>query len=289
MKWRGLELKMPNLKMPEPLVDLFYDLRDRRLLPLIALALVAIVAVPFLLGDDSVRPARGPLVGGPAVGSGGGGEQRAVKLTVVRANPGLRDYRKRLRRRTPTNPFKQRYAGEVKKGATSTSRTSAQGTSTSSGPTTSGPGAGGAAPSPQAGSGVVFFAFAVNVRIVKVPGPGPEGQPTSEPQTIVKKEVLPQTPLPSEEEPVITFLGLSRKKSMGGGERVLLLVSDQVRSTFGEGRCAAGDETCQLLEVEPGMLEEFIYGEEEAVYRVNVLKIVPVITGRTTRAQNFSK
>ena len=40
--------------MPPFLVDLYYDLRDRRLLPLLALVLVAIVAVPFLLGGGSV-------------------------------------------------------------------------------------------------------------------------------------------------------------------------------------------------------------------------------------------
>ena len=33
--------------------DLYYDLRERRLLPLVALVLVAIVAVPFLLSSGS--------------------------------------------------------------------------------------------------------------------------------------------------------------------------------------------------------------------------------------------
>jgi len=32
----GPELKMPELKMPPFLVDLYLDLRDRRLLPLVA-------------------------------------------------------------------------------------------------------------------------------------------------------------------------------------------------------------------------------------------------------------
>ena len=49
----GPELKMPDLKMPQFLVDLYWDLRDRRLLPLVGLVLVAIVAVPFLLGGSN--------------------------------------------------------------------------------------------------------------------------------------------------------------------------------------------------------------------------------------------
>ena len=56
MKRIGPELKMPKLKgsdakVPPVLADLYYDLRDRRLLPLIALILVAIVAAPFLLKE----------------------------------------------------------------------------------------------------------------------------------------------------------------------------------------------------------------------------------------------
>ncbi len=56
MKRVGPELKMPDLKnakVPPFLSDLYYDLHDRRLLPLVGLVLVAIVAVPFLLGGGS--------------------------------------------------------------------------------------------------------------------------------------------------------------------------------------------------------------------------------------------
>lgn len=47
---KGPELKMPEMKVPTFLSDLYWDLHDRRLLPLVALIVVAIVAVPFLLG-----------------------------------------------------------------------------------------------------------------------------------------------------------------------------------------------------------------------------------------------
>ena len=47
---------MPELKTPDFLSDLYYDLRDRRLLPVVALVIVAIAAVPFLLGGDSEEP-----------------------------------------------------------------------------------------------------------------------------------------------------------------------------------------------------------------------------------------
>ena len=52
------------MKLPPVLVDLYWDLWDRRLLPLIALVVVAIVAVPFLLSGGSEEPS------GPRAGAG---------------------------------------------------------------------------------------------------------------------------------------------------------------------------------------------------------------------------
>ncbi|HET9592633.1 MAG TPA: hypothetical protein VFP17_06940, partial [Solirubrobacterales bacterium] len=100
-KLKGPDLKMPELKVPPFAKDLFEDLRDRRLLPLVALVLVAIVAVPFLLSDGAEPK---PVTVKPAPKPAGAS---ASALTVVRSTPGLRDYRKRLRGRTPTDPFKK--------------------------------------------------------------------------------------------------------------------------------------------------------------------------------------
>ena len=60
-KLKGPDLKMPDFKVPAFVSDLYYDLRDRRLLPLVGLVLVAIVAVPFLLsGGSEEQGARQP-------------------------------------------------------------------------------------------------------------------------------------------------------------------------------------------------------------------------------------
>jgi hypothetical protein len=111
---RGPELKLPDVRVPKFLEDLYFDLRDRRLLPLVALALVAIVAVPILLSGGG-KETPGPTA--PAAGSNPVPASQAASLTVVRANPGLRDYRKRLRGRKPTDPFKQRFTAPDLKGA----------------------------------------------------------------------------------------------------------------------------------------------------------------------------
>ncbi|HEU4599490.1 MAG TPA: hypothetical protein VFS26_07075, partial [Solirubrobacterales bacterium] len=97
MKRIGPELKMPKLKggemkVPPFLSDLYFDLRDRRLLPLVVLMLVAIVAAPILLagGSDELEPAPP----GPAAVDSTPTSQKT--LTVVKAAPGLRNYKKRL-------------------------------------------------------------------------------------------------------------------------------------------------------------------------------------------------
>lgn len=114
---RGPRLRLPAVlrgsggvtvsgpRVPTFLADIYWDLRDRHLLALVALAIVAIAAVPFLLGGGSEEQ--------PAVtaGAASGAAELAVQegeqstLQVVEAHPGLREYSKRLANRTPHNPF----------------------------------------------------------------------------------------------------------------------------------------------------------------------------------------
>ncbi len=285
---KGPDLKMPELKMPDVVADLFYDLRDRRLLPLVALVLVAIVAVPFLLGGGSDEAAVPPPAPAAAVAQS---STEAAQLTVVRSKPGLRDYRKRLAGREPTDPFKQRYNAPVLSGAelksqsaTSTSSsTSTETTSTTTSPETVSPGGSAASPGEgSAGGGnaggsprkITIFSFAIDVKIAHTET-GADGTTTmSEPTT--RTRVLPTTPLPGEKAPVITYMGLGKKP-----DHALLMVSNEVKSIYGDAECLSGTETCQLLEVETTFPETFVYGPNDIRYKINVLKIEAVPVGHT--------
>ncbi len=290
----GPQLKMPNVKVPAFLQDVYYDLRERRLLPLIALVVVAIVAVPFLLGN-SEKPA--PAL--PVVGMAAGGEEQAIEsssLKVVEAKPGLRDYRKRLSHREPHNPFKQKFTGSVTKnaqlnepGATTTTSSTSTPESASGGPTASVPPASspGGAPTSSPSGGrhgeLTLFSYAINVRITKSGGKNAK-EASSKP--VVKKRVLPQTPLPGEKAPVVTFMGPGRTEDNKATGKALLLVSNEVKSVFGETKCVTGDEVCQLIEVEPGFPVTFVYGENEVHYTINVLKLDLVVTARKKYARD---
>lgn len=287
---KGPELKMPELKAPAFLTDLYYDLRDRRLLPLVALVLVAIVATPFLLsqGADEAEPIPVPAAIQALKESGG---HRTASLTVVESKPGLRDYRKRLRHRTALDPFRSfgnpslkgaRLGGGEGEGSsgssapvTSTSTTKTTTTTKTTASNGSGSGSGGAQPGqlPPLGKGhLVFFSYAIDVKIVKSVD-GQQGEP------ITRKRVLTQTSLPGEKEAVVTFMGPARdgKKPTGNA---LLLVSNQVTEVSGDAKCLAGEEVCQLLEVEPGFPVVLTYGESGIKYTVNVLKLGVIVTGR---------
>jgi hypothetical protein len=94
----------PELHAPKFLTDLYADLRDRRLLPLVVLLVAAMIAAPILLpgvGSHEEEEAA-PVVSV----SGGESEASDATLTVVPAESGLRDYKKRLAHRAPLNPFR---------------------------------------------------------------------------------------------------------------------------------------------------------------------------------------
>jgi hypothetical protein len=297
VKRLGPELKMPKLKaselkVPPFLSDLYFDLRERRLLPLVALILVAIVAAPILLGGDSGEPEPAPAPGPVA---GASSAPAAHGLAVVQAQPGLRNYRKRLAHRSATNPFEQRFDGPQVQGAqlneptttTTTTSTSAEATGGSA-PSSSAPsggpaeppsggggaGDGGGSGDPAPSTGVTYYTFAVDLQITrtetKKDGTVDKGEP------VLHEDVRPPAALPGDKAQVVTYMGTSSKT-----HKPLFLISPKVESVFGEGRCIAGEESCQLIELEPAFPETFVFGENQVRYKINVLKVTPVITGHS--------
>ncbi len=308
---KGPELKMPDLKVPTFLEDVYWDLRDRRLLPLVAVIVVAIIAAPFVLGGDAeVEPPSGESPADEALAEL---SNAGSNLVVVEAKPGLRDYRKRLAG-TPTDPFRQPLQGNAGNGAqlptgasgeassidnttvTVTGGGSSGGdvsassgsepsppspapeepSSSESKPPSSSPNDGGDKTNGGGSSGeLTLFTFAIDVRITRSGGKDAEARKASkESEPVVKHRVLPQTSLPGEKAPVVTYMGMSRKGN------ALLLVSTDVKSVFGETKCVTGDDACQLIEAEPGFPVTFVYGYNEVHYTFNILKIEPVAVKR---------
>lgn len=293
-KLKGPDLKMPDLKVPDFLSDLYYDLRDRRLLPLVGFVLVAIVAVPFLLSGGSEEQGP-PRISPPETESA-----NASQLTVIPATPGLRDYRERLRGRSPKDPFKQPptptatggelgskedngfEASEVSSSTTSTSTTTAgSGTTETTRTTKSEDGVvttetttkasdeeskGGKEGSAE----TALSTFAIDVKI-KQKTTAADG--TAVTKTFERANLLAPASLPGKKTQVVTYMGISPET-----RNPMFLVAEEVTSVFGEGRCLAGTQACQLLEVESGMPTTFVFGPAEDRYKITVQKVHSLTT-----------
>lgn len=272
---KGPELKMPEFKVPDFVADLFYDLHDRRLLAPICLAIVAIAAVPFLLGGGSeTPPAESAGIATLSTESKAGD---TASLTVVEAKPGLRDYRKRLAAREPTDPFKQRYTAPSGEGAepgsteassssvsstvTAGSGSSAPGTGTvtdepssSPSPATSPPSGGAQTELPN---GSHLFGFRPDVRF---------GVAGSDELTLYEElqlgRLLPQ------KNPVLVFIGATQN-----GKRALFDVSPEVASVQGDGSCIGGTDNCRILSMEEGQAVTLRLGLGGRAFRLAVVSI----------------
>lgn len=273
---RGPELKLSELKAPQVLQDLYWDLRDRRLLPLIALVIIAIVAVPFLLGEGEKLPK--PVAPSPGAS---GSSAREASLAVLPAEPGLREPSKRLAHRPPKNPFNQQYTAPVfNEGSAPIEESSGGGNSVTG--TGGGGGETGGSSSPESvpapapsGSGSLqpgetrLISFAIDIKIAhtEVTESGTKKMGPWE----TREKVERGAPLPGKKAPVLTYLGVDT-----GLKKAFMLVSTEVTSLYGDNECDAGTATCQLLTLEPNTPEVVEYGEDGARYKFELLKVEAV-------------
>jgi hypothetical protein len=275
------ELKKPNVKVPGFASDLYHELSDRHLLPLVVVLLVAIVAVPVALSESAETPAAptAPVESGATASS-------TTQVVVAKSAPGLRDYRKRLADLRSKDPFKPHYTpegeGEGEGGGGAPPSTTTEGTD----PEFSGEGTGGSSPSapstPSAPTettadnpGIVFYGFAIDVRVVPV---SVKGRPSkAKPQ--VRRDLPELTMLPSRQEPALVFMGVTKDT-----DKALMLVSSNVKGLFGDNICAVGGEKCELLAMEKGVPETVVYGGNEKVYRIELLDLDLVRTDELNKA-----
>ncbi|MGN6815079.1 MAG: hypothetical protein ACTHK3_03210, partial [Solirubrobacterales bacterium] len=211
-----------------------------------------------------------------------GPSAREASLTVLPAEPGLREPSKRLAHRAPKNPFRQHFTAPVfNAGSAPIEEGSSGGSSApSTGETEVRGGTGGSSPAPEpvpvpSGSGSLqpgelqLISFAIDIRIAhtEVTESGAKKMGPWE----AREKVERGTPLPGKKAPVLTFLGVDT-----GLKKALMLVSTEATSLYGDNECAAGTATCQLLTLEANTPEVVEFGENGARYKFELLKVEPV-------------
>lgn len=253
------------MKPPIVIKDLWRDLRDKRLLPVIALLVVALVAVPVLLGgDDEAAPTPGV-----ATAPGSASEAPEAEPVVLVDVPTIRDYNERLSQFKRQNPFRQQYTdlpksaqqaleeqeGDGGGGGGSLDDSSTDGTDvapagggSSSGSSSGGSGGGGT------GTEVVYlYTWEVDVKV------GPVGNAKK------KNGVKGGEFLPSEQSPVVLFLSGNEKQG-----KAVFYVSRDVTSTSGEGRCAPNKNTCEFVLLKKGQEHRFEFEPDGKTYRLKL-------------------
>jgi hypothetical protein len=259
---KGPDLKMPDVKVPDFLLDIYYDLRERHLLPLVAILIVALIAVPFVLGGGASKTESEEAESAIATPSS---VIPSSELVVAKSAPGLRDYRRRLREDHAKDPFVQQYSGGGEEGGGGGTTEAAPGgeegaavTVESSEPSTETTGT--TAPTeegndePPEGGHLKYYSWAIDVRVT--------------PESSVRHDLPDMTMLPSHDIPALTFIGVTKD-----AKRAVMLVSDKVTGLFGDGVCIVGSEACQLIALEPELPETVVYGADSRTYRIELVKL----------------
>src|SRR4029077_2180820 len=272
MNWlkKGPELKLSELKVPGFLHDLFYDLKERHLLPLVVLLIVAMVAAPiYFKGSTESDPQSTASPGTTATGSTAvaGGEA----LVVAHSEPGLREYKRRLKHYRALDPFEEHGGEEAASPEVSSTTSSATTGEVPAEATVIGGESSGTVEVPaeafapetsggaeSAGGGKTrtrYAADAIDVRIVTVAHHSTEEKKAqrAKPKAKTLRNLPELTMLPNRQTPAATYIGLSND-----GKKALFVISSDIVSLFGEGNCVIGSQSCQLLALEPGLPETFV-------------------------------
>lgn len=288
---------MKNVRLPKFVENLYRDMRDRRLLiPAIALV-VALLAVPVVLKGHSSTSA-------PAAGVNNAGKSDTAAVpAVVTEQVDATQYRKRLDQLKSKNPFHQQYTATPSKAqvhvtATGTGASTSTSPSTTSVPTgtpatassstSSVPPVSGGTSSPPATSTTpstastppttthhtkpTFHLYTYRVS-VKVGEPG---------KLADRPEVSSLALLPSKNTPILSFLEAN-------GKQALFLVSTDVDSVKGDGRCVPRPGDCQYIIMRPGDKANFDYAPSGKRYNLVLKDIHAVEIGHKPPAKVSGK
>jgi hypothetical protein len=298
-----------SLAVNEFLGNLYADLRDRHLLPVVALLVVGIVAVPILLRTNA---STAPPASTAALAAG---ETSQATPAVLIDAPGLREYRGRLERLETKNPFHPEFALPPVGDAAVRDVSGTSDVDGSTPPST--PGDSGLPPVTRSASGssASFFSGSSDVSAPSSSSaatpPVDVGSPPSEPATagggggsgdgetaggwhrysyridvVVGRagEAEPQEGvkrldvLPSRSRPVLIFMGVTEDE-----KAAIFAVSEDVTATSGDGLCHPTALECEFLRLKVGQAREFEYaggGAADGNYALRLKAIERVVVER---------
>jgi hypothetical protein len=267
--------KLKNIQLPDSLKDnrflndLYRDLRERHLLPVVIVLVVGIAAVPLLLRSQTEASAPPPPVA-PT-----GEESSAAVPAVFAENPGVRNYRKRLEALQNKNPFEAKFSLPTPE--SSTVEDVSGGSTSVTGGDTDVPVDTGSVPPIDTGSSTVptepsspdSSTPSVDVEVSEddsttVEDSGGDGGDGTQPpidhwflyehriDVVVGRvgeakpqgDVKPLSLLPGTASPVLIYFGSNVQ-----ADKAIFAVSRDVTASSGEGTCLPSAKMCEFLEL----------------------------------------
>jgi hypothetical protein len=230
------------------------DLRDKRLWPVAAALLVAVVAVPVVL-SKATSGAPAPVAQLPSTGSGG----TASGLPAVSVSTAPSEGKLTGNGRNPFNQF----GGTTTTSGTSGTTAATTGTSTSASTSTSGSGTSTTSSSTGSGAGSSSTSGSSTTPSITTapPKPAPTGLTATESYEVslaitnsaggldTYSPLQRLSLLPSPSRPLLVELGVLK-----GGKRVLFAVEPGTVIS-GPGSCIPGPVDCEVLALAPGQTE----------------------------------
>ena len=251
------------------LLDLWHDLREKRLWPVAAVLVVGLVAVPVVLSKPSVTPAPAPIQQPAEADSDQDKLQALANVKLEEAAAATRG--SSLDTFDSSNPFDPPKVAKPKDEGTPSEVSSDQGDAA---PTAGGGGGGSETPTTGGGTPttrqfryVVDLTFTANGRTRKV-------------RRMERLDMLP-----NEDSPLLIYLGVTPD----AGDAVFMV--DSTLQTAGEGSCKPRESECAFLHLGAGSEHEFTNADGDSyTLRIDEIRKVPVdgSTAAASRAKRAS-
>jgi hypothetical protein len=268
-----------DVKVPQGLTDLYADLRERHLLPVVALLVVALFAVPLLLGGGSEEASPPPPVPGAVAGDSGSAR---LEPAVLVEEPTVRDYRERLEAFKERNPFEQQFVsssstgggsaeaapapdpGAADAGAATSPSGSSGATGSTGGSDGSTGGGGGSGGGDSGGSETKLITYELDLLA------GEAGK-TKRIRGVRLLEYVP-----GKQRPLAQFIGTGVDGELNG-TKAAFAVSKNVSHGSGDGRCVPSAQSCDFLVLAEGEAQRLDYEPDGRTYRIKLLRIDRIV------------
>lgn len=255
------------------------DLLDRRLLPVVALvvlALVAAIAYTVLGGGSSAAtPTAAAVSSGSSTASAGlAASQSTSEKAVAETTGGVSQQRRGYAR----NPFTPLPEPKEKTQVAATSSSPSPSTTSSSSTAGSGSqGSGGSSPTTPSQPSTPTkpkTVYHVSVQF----GVIPTGVTPAQAQLQTLNDVKLLTPLPSAQQPLIVFRGVTA----GGKSATFTIAGEEI--LHGEGNCLPSASQCEAIDLKAGQTEQLEYISVTGQALLDELRVVSIVSDKATSA-----